>query len=237
MQIDFEKCTGCRKCIPFCGFDAIKAQDKKCVIDEKNCVECYVCMKSGICPDEAFKETSLEWPRTLRHSFSSVHAKFQNAGMDGRGTAEMKTNDVTERYRLGEVGFTVDVGRPGVGTTFVDVEKIAMTMAKIGVSFEPQNPTTKLMVNEKTGKFRGDVRNERVLSCILEFKVGEDKVLDVISALKEVAKQVNTVFSVGCISRCRSDGTIPVKETLDEAGIFYRPNGKVNIGLARLLGK
>jgi hypothetical protein len=189
-------------------------------------------MKSEICPVEAFEETPLEWPRTLRHSFSSVHAKFHDIGMDGRGTAEMKTNDVTERYCLGDVGFTVDVGRPGVGTNLVDVERIAMTIAKIGVSFEQQNPTTKLIVDEKTGKFRDDVRNERVLSCILEFKIGEDKALDVINALREVSKHVNTVFSVGCISRCRSDGTIPVKETLDAAGIFYRPNGKVNIGLA-----
>ncbi len=235
MRIDLEKCTGCMKCIPFCGVEAILKEGKKCVIDEERCNECDVCLKSDICPVDAFEEVSLEWPRILRHSFSSVHAKFKDIGVNGRGTAEMKTNDVTGRYRLGEVGFTIDVGRPGVGTTFEDVEKIAMEVAKVGVQFEPLNPTTKLMVETKTGKFRDDIKKERVLSCILEFKIDEDKLLSVISILKEVAKKVNTVFSVGCISRCNPDGSIPVKALLEELRVNYRPNGKVNIGLGHPL--
>ena len=74
-----------------------------------------------------------------------------------------------------------------------------------------------------------------ILSCILEFKTEENKLLSVINALRDIAKSVNTVFSVGCISRCKLDGTAPVKAMLDEAGIFYRPNGKINIGLGRPL--
>lgn len=235
MIIDTEKCTGCMKCVPYCGFNAIFREGDKCHIDLDNCVECYVCLKSEICPENAFLEVFLEWPRNLRHTFSSVHAKFTGLGMDGRGTAEMKTNDVTGRFRLGEIGITIDVGRPGVGTKFMDVERIAMALARRGVEFEPQNPTTSLMVDTTTGRFREDVKSERVLSCIIEFKTTEDKLLEIIETLNEVSREIDTVFSVGCISRCRPDGTVPIKEKLDSAGIYYRPNGKVNVGLGRPL--
>jgi hypothetical protein len=159
----------------------------------------------------------------------------EGTGIDGRGTAEMKTNDVTGRYRHGEVGFTVDVGRPGVGTTFEDVEKISMAVGKIGVEFEKMNPVTKLMSHKSTGRIRDDIKMERILSCVLEFKTKDTKTVSIINALRDVAKLVSTVFSVGCICRCKPDGTVPVKSILDEAGIFYRPNGKINIGLGRPL--
>ncbi|MBW1984786.1 MAG: 4Fe-4S ferredoxin [Deltaproteobacteria bacterium] len=234
MRIIPKKCDGCMKCVPFCSSDAIRRGEKKCSIDEDKCVECYVCLKSGICPKEAFEEVLLEWPRILRHIFSAPFAAQKGTGViDGRGTDEMKTNDVTDRYCLGEVGFCVDVGRPGIGATFEDVEKISMAVAGVGVEFEPMNPIFQLMADSTTGRLRDDIKNERVLSCILEFKTDETQLLPVMDALKEAAGYVNTVFSVGCISRCRSDGTVPVKELLDQAGVYYRLNGKVNVGLGR----
>ncbi|WP_198468620.1 hypothetical protein [Acetomicrobium sp. S15 = DSM 107314] len=35
-----------------------------------------------------------------------------------------------------------ELGRPGTGTRFYDVEKIAKACAAFGVEFEPQNPVT-----------------------------------------------------------------------------------------------
>lgn len=235
MRINLDKCVGCMKCIPFCCSEAIYEAGKKCMINEDRCVECYVCLRSEICPVDAFEEVPLKWPRILRHIFSSVSAVHKGMGIEGRGTWEMKTNDVTGRYRHGEVGFTVDVGRPGIGTTFQEVEKISMAVAKLGVGFEPLNPVTKLMVDSATGRLREDIKNERIMSCILEFKTEEQHLLSVINALKDIAKSIDTVFSVGCICRCKQDGTAPVKVILDEAGIFYLPNGKINIGLGRPL--
>ena len=42
----------------------------------------------------------------------------------GRGTEEMKTNEVTGRYRRGMYGMAFELGRPGVGARFHDVEKV-----------------------------------------------------------------------------------------------------------------
>jgi hypothetical protein len=91
------------------------------------------------------------------------------------------------------------------------------------------------MADTSTGKFKEDVLSERILSCILEFKIDEKHLLTVIDTFKKVGKEIDTVFSVGCISRCKPDGSIPVKPVLDKAGIFYQPNAKINIGLGRPL--
>jgi len=235
MHIDTDKCTACGACHTICVTDAISHDEGFGVIDDDLCMECYVCLRSGICPGAAFVEDVLEWPRILRHTFSAVQPVQSGSGMiDGRGTAEMKTNDVTDRYKRGEVGFTVDVGRPGVGATFADVERIAMAAAAAGVEFEAENPVTRLMSDITTGAVREDVKGERVLSCVLEFHIAQERCLDVVAALERIGAEVDTVFSVGCISRCRDDGTAPVKELLERGGVFHRPNGKTNIGLGRI---
>lgn len=233
MRINQNKCVGCRLCVPYCPIGAIKAVKNKCLIDEDECVECYVCYRSHVCPKEAFQKVPLEWPRTLRHLFSSVQVTHELTNMAGRGTEEVKTNDVTGRYGFGEVGFTVDVGRPGVGASLGEVEKIAKALAQVGVEFEPLNPLTSLMIDRKTGELQEVVLKERVLSCIIECKTSLDKVPFVLDALNNVAKHIETVFSVGCICRVNPDGTIPIKGILDNIGVSYRPNGKTNIGLGK----
>jgi len=231
LKIDSQKCVGCKICLPYCPVEAIKEFNGKCYIDEDACVECYVCYRSKVCPNNAFQEVPLKWPRTIRHTFSAVQEEHAT-GIPGRGTEEVKTNDVTGRYGFGEVGFTVDLGRPGVGTSLREVEKITKAVAKVGVEFEPRNPITMFMVNKEQGTLSEQIINEMVLSCIIEFKIAESKFLEVVNALETVSKQINTVFTVGCITRVRPNGDIPLKNLMDQAGIFYRPNGKINLGLA-----
>lgn len=129
------------------------------------------------------------------------------------------------------------MGRPGVGTSFKDVEKVAMAMAKKGVEFEPQNPATVLMEDKRTGKFKPEVLNERSLSAIIEFIVKEDQFLKIIETIKEVSKKIDTVFTVGAISKIGENNNIPLKDIMDKNKIFYRINGKVNIGLGKPLYK
>jgi len=207
--------------------------NRTALIDEAKCTECCTCLRAYVCPTDAIEETNLAWPRSIRTQFSSVTGVHKKTGVSGRGTYEMKTNDVTGRFHKAEAGFSIDIGRPGVGTTMKDVEKIAMEVAKLGVEFEFQNPVTMLMADKNSGKLRKDVMGEVIHSCVLEFKTDIRRVPLVVETLKQVAERVDTVFCVGCIGRVLSDGSIPVRTELDKAGISYRPNGKVCVGLGR----
>ncbi len=188
----------------------------------------------------------LEWPRSIRQAFSAVligYGAFERAGIHGyrrpdtrggRGTAEMKTNDVTGRYRDGEVGIAAELGRPCQGFYFRDMERVTTAMAGLGAEFEAENPLTVLLEPE-TGKIKyREILNERAMSAIVEMKVGQERAVEVIEALREVAREIDTVFTVDIINKCR-DGMIPVKPVLEEAGIRVRINGKVNVGLGRPL--
>ena len=47
-------------------------------------------------------------------------------------------------------------------------------------------------------------------------------------------KEVNTVFSVGVISRVMENGDIPVSNLLAQKDFSVRPNAKINVGLGKL---
>lgn len=239
MRIDPNLCDGHQKCVPICPVNAIYigeergGKGKKAYIDLDRCVECYACLRSNVCPTKAIKVTLLEWPREIRHSFSAVKTLHKSTNVPGRGTEEMKTNDVTGRFKMGYVGISVEMGRPGVGTSFKDVEKVSMSVAKHGVEFEPQNPVTTLMVDMMTGKLNPEILSERSLSAIIEFVIREKQFPEVIKTLREVSKDVDTVFTVGAISKIGKDGRIPLKDMMDKMGLYYRPNGKINLGLGK----
>jgi NAD-dependent dihydropyrimidine dehydrogenase PreA subunit len=242
MRVNEEKCTGCQQCIPFCSVEAIQLKSitvgskkkKKAWIDEDLCAECGNCKFVSVCPTDALEEIELHWPRSIRAILSNPLVIFKETGVNGRGTEEMKTNDVTGRFGPNDIGISVDVGRPGGGTRLSELEKITKAVAKLGVEFESGNPVTFLMVDKKTGELRADIRNELVVSAVIEFKVTPEKVLDVVKTLKGVAEDVDTVFSVGVINKVSDDGSIPIRSLLESSGISVRPNAKINLGLGRL---
>jgi len=203
------------------------------VIDEDECVDCSVCLKSGVCPVDAFVFEPAPWPRSLRSTFSDPRTEHKETKIAGRGTEEMKTNDVTGRFQRGWVGMGCEFGRPGIGARFRDIDKVAQVLARHGVEFEPKNPVTFLMEDPKTGKIREDVLNEKVLSGIIECLFPIEKFEEIMNALKEVAKEVDTVFSVEVINRADPDGSYPLRKLLDKMGIPYYINGKQNVGLGR----
>jgi hypothetical protein len=210
-------------------------QGDTAVIDEDECVDCQVCLKSECCPVDAFVFEPAPWPRSLRTVFSDPRTEHKATGIAGRGTEEMKTNDVTGRFKRSYIGMGCEFGRPGVGTRFADVDKVAQVLAKHGVDFEPKNPVTALMEDTKTRKIREDVLNEKVLSGIIEYGFPIEKFKEIITALKEVSKEVDTVFSVEVINRAEPDGSYPLRKLLNELNIPHYINGKQTVGLGRPL--
>lgn len=234
MKVDKNKCIGCRQCFVYCPVRAIHMKDRKADIDESACLECHICYYSGICPKDALYIDALSYPRSLRSAFSDVKCPHKNTGVLGRGTEEMKTNDVTGRMRLGHIGVSVELGRPGISASFKDVEIISMALAPLGVHFEEENPVTSLMTDKTTGALRPEILNERVLSALVEIEISVDQLMDVIQALKKVESKVNTVFSLSAYSPVDPrTGRAPTEDILRSHHIFYRPNGKTNVGLGR----
>jgi len=238
MRIDEEKCIGCGNCVPYCPVSAISLNDKA-EIDRDRCVECGVCYRSGACKVGAIAIEELEYPRSLRSFFSDPLTIHKETGIPGRGTAEMKTNDVTNRFTEDFFGIALEVGRPGISTSFEEVEKLTkrlVTLKKSGISieFEPENPLTVLM-NPETGELPEEIKKERVLSAIIEMRIYREHLKEVLEEIKEGAKEINTVFSLDFITRNIENKRISeeVMKTLESVGFSPRPNGKTNVGLGR----
>jgi len=232
MFIDGDKCIGCESCINWCPMGAIRMDEKTAAVDPEECVECNVCRRVEICPVDAFVQKPLEWPRSVRAIYSDPLNIHKETGLAGRGTEEIKTNDVTGRFRRGQAGVAIEVGRPGVGTKLKELEKLSMVLARYGVEFESKNPLTNL-INPQTGQLPPEIREEKVLSAIIEITVEEVKLLDVLALIKETAKGLETVISMDVACRAAEDGSWPCARILKEAGIFYRPNAKINVGLGK----
>ena len=211
--------------VSYCPMEAIHL-NSVAVIDQDECVDCGVCLRSKACPVEAFIYEPAPWPRSLRALLSNPTIVSKNTGIPGRGTEEMKTNEVTGMFKKGSVGIGLEFGRPGVGTRLLDVDKVAQVMAKLGAQFRKANPVTYLMEDVKTGKLKKEVLNEKALSAILEFHLPLQQLKEALIALKEVARNVDTVFSVDCLCIVEPDGSLPVEKKLSDLGIAWYINGK-----------
>ena len=235
MKINPDKCQTCAQCIPFCPVGAIRVREKKGVIDYDACVECGVCARSGVCQEGAFIKEELPWPRILRAEFSDPMIPHKKTDIAGRGTAEMKTNDVTGRVKRGEVGVAVELGRPGVGARFTEVEKVSREIARLRIPLEEANPVSTLIRDPEKGTFPPEILQEKVLSAIVEFKIPFERLEQVMNLLKQLLPGLDTVASVSLIGCGETDGRIPLEEFLIKKKIPFYPNGKVNIGLGRPL--
>jgi hypothetical protein len=187
-----------------------------------------------VCPTAAFEPDELQWPRVVRRAFSDPRATHESTGVQGRGTEEVKTNDVTHRVKPGEVGFTIEFGRPGVGVWLRDIQKMTCALAKAGVAFEKKNPFTLLMTDVTAGTLREDVLNEKVMSAIVEIKVGVERTEEIIELVHRVEKEVDTVVSLGVGTRCDEHGEENVIAPILKRLGYKIERAKTNMGLGKI---
>jgi ferredoxin len=237
---------------------------KRATINRDECVECYACFNGlsqehlnptlvrtvrrvfaalrirfepepDVCPTAAFEPDQLVWPRVVRRAFSDPSVPHESTGVEGRGTEEVKTNDVTGRVKVGDVGFTIEFGRPGVGVRFHEIQQMCWALAKVNVSFEKKNPITSLMSDVSTGTLRPDILNEKVMSAIVEIKVPVERTEEIIRVVWEVEKQLDTVVAIGVATRCGEHGEeVIVAPILERLG-YKLERAKTHIGLGQMV--
>ncbi len=229
MQINPELCTSCGLCVPYCPVSAISCNEVAHITEEV-CVECGVCLRADVCNPGAIEQNELSWPRVLRSLFSDPLTVHPETDIGGRGTEEMKTNDITHRFKRGQIGLAVELGRPGIGTTFKDVETVIQALLHLDVEFEPKSPVT-FLIDQETGYFKDPVvKNERAMSVIIEMVAPREILPGIIKTLRMIEHEIETVMTIGLITTCDGNN-IPVLPLLKEIGIVPRINGKVNLGM------
>ena len=235
----------------------------RATINDDACVECYACFNGlsqehlpprvvrtirkvlaflrirfdpepDVCPTAAFEPDELTWPRVVRRAFSDPRVPHESTGVEGRGTEEVKTNDVTGRVKLGEVGFTIEFGRPGVGVRFREIQEACWALAQAGVTFEKKNPITSLMKDVSTGTLREDILGEKVMSAIVEVKAAATRTEEIIRLVWDVEKRIHTVVSIGVGVRCDADGEDTIVAPILERLGYKLERAKTNAGLGRV---
>lgn len=239
MIIDQEKCIKCKLCQPLCPVQCIKELEKTLYIDYDECLECGICLRNSNCPSKAIYQPMLEMPRAVRKAFSDPFGKHENTTLKhmGRGTEEIKTNDVTGIVStMDRVAVAIEMGRPGVGTSFRDIEKLTKVVSQYNVKYEVNNPLTPFIIDKTNGTIDPEVLNEKILSGIIEISIDVKDLEKLLHNIKGESKNVNTVFSVCIISKVDNQNKSSVEELLVKEGYNIKAaSSKTNIGLGRPL--
>lgn len=255
-------CGNCTYVCPM-GAIYIDPVIKRATVNLRECVECYSCYNGlsqehlnptfvrtmrkvfqfmrlrfdpepDVCPTAAFEPEELTWPRVVRRAFSDPRVPHESTGVEGRGTEEVKTNDISGRVQVGEVGFTIEFGRPGVGVWFRDIQKMCWALAEAGVSFEKKNPVTSLMSDLATGTIREEILDEKLMSAIVEIKAPVERTEEIIRLVWKVEKEIDTVVAIGVGTRCDENGEDAVVAPILERLGYKLQRAKTNIGLGRI---
>jgi ferredoxin len=258
-------CGNCTYVCPM-GAIYIDPTIRRATVNRDECVECYACFNGlsqehlnptlvrlmrkvlqairvrfdpepDVCPTAAFEPEELVWPRVVRRAFSDPRVPHESTGIEGRGTEEVKTNDVSGRVNVGEVGFTIELGRPGVGVWMREIQQMCQRLGAAGVSFEKRNPITSLMTDVGSGTLREDILGEKVMSAIVEIKVPVERTEEIVRLVWEVEKELDTVVALGVGTRCGADGEDHVLAPILERLGYKLERAKTNTGLGRITNR
>ena len=215
-------CGNCTYVCPM-GAIYIDPAIKRATVDRNECVECYACFNGlepgasesddgahdaqdafqsmrlrfdpepDVCPTAAFEPDELDWPRVVRRAFSDPRVPHESTGVEGRGTEEVKTNDVSGRVKVGEVGFTIEFGRPGVGVLVPRHSEDVLGAGQSGRDLREEEPDHVADVRCRDRHAPRDILDEKVMSAIVEIKVaGRAHRRRSFGWLHEVEKQLDT---------------------------------------------
>ena len=258
-------CGNCTYVCPM-GAIYIDPAIRRATVNRDECVECYACFNGlsqehlnptlvrlmrkmfqvirlrfdpepDVCPTAAFEPEALVWPRVVRRAFSDPRVPHESTGIEGRGTEEVKTNDVSGRVNVGEVGFTIELGRPGVGVRMQEIQRICHRLGAAGVAFEKRNPITSLMTDVRSGTLREDILGEKVMSAIVEIKVPVERTEEIVRLVWEAEKELDTVVALGVGTRCGADGEDHVLAPILERLGYKLERAKTNTGLGRITNR
>ena len=90
-------------CVVYCPVEATKSGPDGVYVDQGASVECRARLRSGVYAYDVLHQPEPGWPRVLGAQFSDPLTFHPDTEITGRGTSEMKTNDITGRFRE-EVG-------------------------------------------------------------------------------------------------------------------------------------
>jgi ferredoxin len=241
----------------------VNTKSSRADININACVECGVCLRGmskenlnpflvrsirkiaklfrfrfepepDVCPTSAFEMEELKMPRLIRQIFSDPVVVHTSTGVKGRGTEEVKTNDVCSRVLAGEVGFTIELGRPGVGVRFSEIQEMTRALARLGISFEKNNPITHLMLNKSAGDLQVNILDEKILSAIVEIKTEIQNVEQILDTVNKVSKRINSVTVIGASTRCNAEGDDDFLSPLLTELSYSHCRAKTNMGLGRI---
>ena len=258
-------CGNCTYVCPM-GAIYIDPTVRRATVNQDECVECYACFNGlsqehlnptlvrfmrkmlqvirvrfdpepDVCPTAAFEPEELVWPRVVRRAFSDPRVPHESTGIEGRGTEEVKTNDISGRVNVGEVGFTIELGRPGVGVWMREIQHICWRLGAAGVSFETRNPITSLMTDVTSGTLREDILGEKLMSAIVEIKVAVERTEEIVRLVWEAEKELDTVVALGVGTRCSPDGEDHVLAPILERLGYKLERAKTNTGLGRITNR
>jgi hypothetical protein len=90
------------------------------------------------------------------------------------------------------------------------------------------------MTDVATGTLREDVLNEKVMSAIVEIKVGVERTEEIIHLVHKIEREVDTVISLGVGTRCDEHGEEKIVAPILERLGYKIERAKTNMGLGKI---
>ncbi|MFC2066392.1 4Fe-4S dicluster domain-containing protein [Chloroflexota bacterium] len=257
ITIDGAKCIQCLECLPYCPLEAIVASPdgSEVFIDAQRCTECGLCHRDKVCPVDAIVAMDLTWPRSLRGKFQPQYGPYRSATTLAKTVKPVSystepfsfrrhelpsehTSDADGLLRQGEAAILVELGRPYLGTTFRDVQKVVQALLPMGLNLRLQYPNADerssladIAADTAAGTLMPEVLEERTGWVVLKLVTKEKNVPETIRCLKQVAADIDTVFALGVLSHVSRDGSTIAERAAIESGVTPAVNCKTNIGL------